>query len=164
MRIRQPFPFPAGLFVAAGLLILPAAAAAQGSSLSTYGGRVGFSSTPDQLILGAWGTLSEFSPNLTFRPSGDLGIGDDVLTIIGNADVQYTFAQVARGPVPFFGGGLGLLWYDPDGGSSDTEIGLQIYGGVELAYRGYQTGVFEVRLGLDDDMPDLKLTYGFGFY
>lgn len=155
---------PAGLLLAAGLLALPAPATAQGSSLSTYGGRVGLSTTPDQLILGAWGTLTEFSPNLTFRPSGDLGLGDDVLTIIGNADIQYTFAQVARGPVPFFGGGIGVLWFDPDGGGSDTELGLQIYGGVELAYRGYQTGVFEVRLGLDDHMPDLKLTYGFGFY
>ncbi|MBZ0268498.1 hypothetical protein K8I85_10115 [bacterium] len=164
MRIRQRPSFPAGLLIAAGLLLLPSLAAAQGSPLSTYGGRVGFSTTPDQLILGAWGTLTEFSPNLAFRPSGDLGIGDDVLTIIGNADVQYTFAQVARGPVPFFGAGVGVLWFDPDGGGSSTELGLQIYGGVELAYRGYQTGVFEVRLGLDDDMPDLKLTYGFGFY
>jgi hypothetical protein len=158
------FRLPAGLLLAAGLVVLPAAVRAQGSPLSTYGGRVGLSTTPDQLILGAWGTLTEFSPNLTFRPSGDLGLGDDVLTIIGNADLQYTFAQIARGPVPFFGGGIGVLWYDPDGGSSDTNLGLQIYGGVELAYRGYQTGVFEVRFGLDDDMPDLKLTYGFGFY
>ena len=87
-----------------------------------------------------------------------------MITVIGNADIQYTFATVPRGPVPFFGGGLGLLWFDPDNAGSDTRVGLQIYGGVEIAYRGYQTGVFELRLGLDDDMPDLKLTYGFGFY
>lgn len=149
---------------AAALAALPAASAAQGRSLSTYGGRVGLSTDPDQLILGVWGTVADFSPNLSFRPSGDLGLGDNVLTIIGNADLQYTFKQVHSGPVPFFGGGLGLLWFDPDGGDSNTDVGLQIYGGVELAYRGYQTGVFELRLGLDSDMPDLKLTYGFGFY
>jgi len=138
---------------------------AQGQAqLARYGGRVGLSSEPDQLTLGAFGTMAAFSPNVTFRPSGDLGIGSDVLTIIGNADLQYTFSTSGGGPVPFFGGGIGLLWFDPDGGSSDTELGLQIYGGVELAYRGYQTGIFEVRLGLDDEMPDLKLTYGFGFY
>ena len=149
---------------AAALLVLPSLAQAQTQSLSTYGGRVGFSSDPDQLILGGWGTVAEFSPNLSFRPSGDLGVGNSVLTLIGNADIQYTFATVARGPVPFFGGGIGLLWYDPDGGESNTELGLQVYGGVELRYQGYQTGVFELRLGLDDAMPDLKLTYGFGFY
>jgi len=152
---------PVGLIVA--LLAVPPVAGAEGG-LSTYGGRVGISDSPDQIVLGAWGTATSFSPNVTFRPSGDLGFGDDVLTLIGNADIQYTFATVARGPVPFFGGGIGLIWFDPDNGNSDTDLGLQVYGGVELAYRGYQSGVFEVRLGLDDGMPDLKLTYGFGFY
>jgi len=141
-----------------------AAAPAAGEPLSNYGLRVGISDSPDQLVLGAWGTVTEFAPNVSFRPSGDLGLGDNVLTVIGNLDVQYTFATVSRGPVPFVGGGVGLLWYDPDGGDSDTNLGLQIYGGIEIGYRGYQSGVIEVRLALDDDMPDLKLTYGFGFY
>jgi hypothetical protein len=144
-------------------VLLPATAGAAGP-LSTYGARVGFSTTPDQLVLGAFGTVHKFTPQVSFRPSGDLGIGNSVLTLIANLDVQYTFPTSGRGPVPFFGGGLGLLWYDPDGGDSGTDIGLQLYGGVEIAYRGYQTGVIEVRVGLDDRMPDFKLTYGFGFY
>ena len=146
------------------LMIAATTASAQDRALSTYGARIGASIDPDQLTLGAYGTIPDLAPNVAFRPSGDIGFGNDVLTLVGNADVQYMFTNVQGRAVPFFGGGVAILWFDPDNGSSDTEVGLNIYGGVEVEMRGYKTGVFELRFGLDDQIPDVKLTYGFGFY
>ncbi|GJM43542.1 MAG: hypothetical protein DHS20C21_03840 [Gemmatimonadota bacterium] len=146
-----------------GTALAVGAPCAQAADLSRYGARVGFSLDPDQLTLGAYGTLAHLTPNVAFRPSADIGFGSNVLTLIGNADVQYSFNTSGR-TVPFAGAGVAVLWYDPERGDSDTEIGLNLYGGVELALRGYKTAVLEVRLGLDDQIPDLKFTYGFGFY
>ena len=137
---------------------------AQGHALSTYGARIGISINPDQVTLGGYGTIPDLAPNLIFRPSGDVGFGNDVLTLVGNADVLYIFNNVTGRSVPFFGGGLAILWFDPDNRGSDTEVGLNIVGGVELEMQGYKTGVLELRIGLDDQIPDFKITYGFGFY
>jgi len=164
--IRSRGPAGVGIAIAAIVAFAPAATAqaqSQARNLSSYGARVGFSLDPDQLTLGGYGVIPEIAPNVAFRPSADIGFGDDVLTLIGNADAQYMFTDVRGRAVPFFGAGVALLWYDVDNRGSDTEVGVNIYGGVEVEMSGYKTGVIELRVGLDDQTPDFKVTYGFGF-
>ncbi len=147
----------------AAVMLTASVASAEGAAVSRYGGRLGLSLDPDQITLGAFVGFPEFTDGVSFRPSVDLGLGDDLVTIIGNADVQYAFTGTNSKFHPYFGGGLGVLWFDHDAGGSDSEIGLNVYGGIEMAMRGYKTGMLELRIGVDD-MPDLKITYAIGFY
>ena len=58
--------------------LLPLTAHAQGPMESSFGFRAGFSSNPDQLLLGGQMSVGEVAPNLTFDPNIDLGFGDNV--------------------------------------------------------------------------------------
>lgn len=150
------------------LLVATAVSAQEEFDVSKYGARLGFSSDPDQFTLGAYMQLDELAPHLSMRPSVDLGFGDSIFSLIGNADLQYSFV-VGSSVVPFAGAGLGIAYYSFDtpagytGDSSDTSIGLNIYGGAEMDLGDYKSGYLEARVGIDE-MPDFKLTLGFGFY
>ena len=73
------------LWVLTMLLSLPAAAAAQGTPPASndwaIGGRAGFSFSPDQFIVGVHTESpplsQQFLDRLTFRPTLEIGIGDD---------------------------------------------------------------------------------------
>ena len=136
--------------------------------ISKYGGRIGFSQNPDQFTIGAYAQLGEIAPHLSMRPSGDLGWGDHVFTIVGNADLQYSFI-VGSSVAPFVGAGLGVIHASFDlppgavGDDSSTHVGLNVYGGAEMDLGGYKSGFVEARVGIDE-LPDFKLTIGLGFY
>lgn len=142
--------------------------------LQAYGPRVGFSIDPDQLTIGGYVGTTEFSPNFRARPSIDLGFGNDFFTWLTNADVQYEFPTTSFPAVPFVGAGLGIGYYKNDipevttafgtvgGSASSTEIGLNLYGGLENDLGGSRTGSIELRLGLGD-IPDFKVTAALGF-
>ncbi len=153
--------------LAAAFLVAGDAAAQNEFEISNYGARVGFSVEPDQFTVGAYAKLGELAPNLSLRPSADLGFGDNVFTILGNADIQYSFTSGASF-VPFVGGGIAIGYYSFDlpagvsGDDSDTEIGLDFYGGLEFDLGGYKSAFIEARVGVD--VPDFKLTGGIGFY
>jgi hypothetical protein len=145
-------------------------AAAEELQLSRYGARFGLSSDPDQLTLGAYAGFGELAPDLQLRPSLDVGFGDDILSVIANADLQYFFSIRDARLSPYFGGGLGIAYYDfdlPEGArnfdDSTTEIGVNLYVGAEKQLGNYKTAHLELRVGIDE-MPDLKVTFGLGFY
>ncbi len=153
------------------MLVLAAAgpADAEELALTRYGARLGLSSDPDQITIGLYAGFGELAPALQLRPSADIGFGDDILSVIVNADVQYYFQVEGLTASPYFGGGLGLAYYDvdlPDGVRGDdttTEIGVNLYVGTEKSLSDYKTGHIELRVGIDE-MPDLKVTFGLGFY
>ncbi|MFN8177606.1 MAG: hypothetical protein U0167_06755 [bacterium] len=160
----------AAVVVLVGLLLAGSAAQAQENKfeISKYGGRVGFSSNPDQFTIGAYAQLGEIAPHLSMRPSVDLGWGDHVFTILGNADLQYSFI-VGSSVAPFAGAGLGIIHSSFDlppgvvGDDTSTHVGINVYGGVEMDLGNYRSGYLEARLGIDE-LPDFKLTAGLGFY
>jgi hypothetical protein len=160
-----------GLAAALLACLLVAGNAAAGENefdISKYGARLGFSSNPDQFTLGAYAQLGELAPHLSMRPSVDLGFGDSVFSLILNADLQYAFV-VGSALAPFVGAGLGVAYYSFDvpsdyvGDDSETDVGLNVYGGAEMDLGDYKSGYLEARIGIDE-MPDFKLTLGFGFY
>lgn len=133
-----------------------------------YGLRFGGSIDPDQVTVGTYVKLGKMTQMFSFRPSVDFGFGDDLFTVAGNVDAQVDFVDFEGSYKPFVGGGLGLIYYNVsddsfEGDDSDTEIGVNLYGGVERDFGSYKRGYAEVRVGIDD-LPDLKFTLGFGFF
>ena len=157
---------------ALGVATTPAAAqttTAEKFEISKYGPRIGFSSNPDQFTLGAFAGLGEIAPHLNMRPSADLGFGDHIFSFILNADLVYSFT-LGSAAVPYAGAGLGIAYYNfdvPEGvtgvDDSATKIGINLVGGLEVDLGDYKNGFAELRLGIDD-LPDLKITVGIGFY
>jgi len=143
-------------------------ASAERLELSRYGGRVGFSLSPDQFVVGVYADFGEFARNVSLRPSVDVGFGSSQFTLIGNGDIQYSFRNVDSPAVPYAGAGIAFGWSkfkDAPAGAKDSDgsIGLNLYLGAERGFGDYNSGHVEVRLGIDE-IPDFKLMIGYGFY
>jgi hypothetical protein len=165
------------LVTALGLFTSSPADAQSGAGRSIYGPHIGLSADPDQLVIGVFAELAEFTPDLALRPSADVGFGDNVLTLILNADVQYAIPAQNFPAMPYVGMGLGLAYYDfkdldpgvPSGAGhgriddTETEIGLNLLVGIEKELAGYKSARAEIRFGIDE-LPDFKFMVGLGFY
>ena len=125
--------------------------------------RAGFSSNPDQVLLGGQLELAPVAHNLYIIPSGDLGLGDDATTLSFNGDLQYRF--VSRSSVRFYaGGGLSLFYVNVNnGGGSDTNLGLSALGGMFFNRNSKNPMFVEVKAGLTDEVPDWRTVFGVNF-
>lgn len=128
-----------------------------------WGARAGLSGDPDQIYGGVHFNLGEFAKDVRFRPSVELGLGDDLTVLQILAEVHYVFSK-ARTWKPYLGGGLGFTYvnFDNDhpGDDSDTEISLCPIGGIETRLNQGKKIFFELKLGLTDEDPDIKLGVG----
>ena len=131
------------------------------TAYASGGLRAGLSDDPDQFLFGGQIEPDPVAENVHIVPSGEVGISDDLFSLQFNGDVQYRF-RTDSGIRPYVGAGLTLAWYDPEGGGdSNTEIGLNALGGL---YFGKKTPMFvDLKLGLTDDVPDLKAVFGINF-
>lgn len=130
-----------------------------------WGPRVGLTSGPDQVILGAHFDFGEFAPNVGFRPNVHLGLGDNLTTISAAADAFYRFSLTESSWRPYLGGTLGLLYVDFDSrfsDSSDTDLQLMLLGGLEGRLPGGTRMMVELKLELVD-APDLTVLAGWTF-
>jgi hypothetical protein len=116
----------------------------------------GISIDPDQFYFGGHIETSPLVDRLRFRPSVDIGIGDDVTVVAGNFDFTYTFPGNQRWNF-YVGGGPSINFYDFDGGT-ETEGGFNFLLGAKER-RGL---FFEMKVGLGDS-PDLKFGVGYTF-
>lgn len=121
-----------------------------------FGVRGGATMNPDQFYVGGqyeWGPIAE---NLWFQPSADFGFGDDAKLIAGNFDVVYRHAFSGRSPwTAFAGGGPSINHYRVTG-LSETEMGMNLVGGVM-----HESGLFiEFRAGFMDS-PDFRFGVGY---
>jgi len=144
------------------LLVLSSPVLAQGTAQIEYRGwgvRVGASSDPDQIYGGVHWDLGEFARNVRFRPNVELGFGDDVTTIQGNAEVHYVFSKVQVWK-PYVGGSAGVIFVDPDQGGSETDLTVMGVGGVETKLKSATSFFIEAKIGLTDNEPDFKIGVG----
>jgi hypothetical protein len=160
--------------------LIPAAALAQsagggrsaGIGLRGWGPRVGFSSSPDQVIGGVQFDLGEFASDVRFQPSVEVGFGDDVTTLQANFMVSYYFPVQAQ-VTPYAGGEITAAFYDFDThcpgfnfgrpcDDSDTKIGPAAVGGIETKLRGGSRFLAEIQIGFSD-VPDAKIVAGWLF-
>jgi len=128
-----------------------------------WGIRGGLSSDPDQVYGGVHFNLGEFTKDVRFRPSVEVGFGDDQTLVQILAEVHYMFSTF-QALKPYAGAGVGLTYvnYDDDypGDGSDTEGSLNAIGGVETQLNQGMNLFFELKVGLANDDPDIKFGVG----
>ena len=149
--------------------VLPVAALAASSSSGTafnaWGPRVGFSTGPDQFIIGAQLNFNEMAPSIAFVPNIDFGFGDNVTTINLNGDLHYMFNLRNSVWHPYLGAGVGITFSnfsDNVGGGSSTDVGGSVIGGVTAPTKRGSKFFSELKLGLGD-IADFKLLVGWNF-
>src|SRR5262245_19981924 len=130
------------LFAAVALALIATASPA----LARPGLQLGFSTNPDDFIVGVHFRAAPMGENLELVPSAELGFGDATM-IAGNADLHYLLPVQSK-LKPYVGGGITLNWFDLDEGS-ETDFGGSILGGVHLNEKFSA----EAKLGLGD-VPD----------
>jgi opacity protein-like surface antigen len=134
-----------------------------GIGFQGWGVRAGFSSDPDQVYGGVHIDLGEFYKDVRFRPTVEIGFGDDQTLVQMAGEVHYVFSEFAS-LKPYAGAGLGLTYinYDSDHpqSGSDTEGSLSAIGGVETDIKQGMKLFFEFKVGLASDDPDIKLGVG----
>jgi hypothetical protein len=140
--------------VLGGITIAPTAGA------SGFGPRFGLTIDPDQVHGGLQFHVGNLSPHVSFVPSFEVGVGDELIGVAGNMDFFYTFGGRSSWR-PYLGGGPGIFFWDADGYDSQTDVGVNLVGGMRTRTR---SGSFfgELRLGLIDE-PDVKFTIGWMF-
>ena len=131
---------------------------------TTWGLHGGFSSNPDQFVVGPHMNLDAVGEHVFIVPSGEVGFGDHAFTMAFNGDVQYRFVVHDSKVHPYAGGGLTLLFVDPDGPvGSDTNLGVMALGGIFFGDMNGKPMFVDVKLGLTDEVPDGKFQFGFNF-
>jgi opacity protein-like surface antigen len=131
--------------------------------ISLTGIRAGLSSDPDQVYGGVHFNLGELTKDVRFRPSVEVGFGDDQTVVQMLAEVHYVFSKFQTWK-PYLGGGLGLTYVNYDDGhrgdGSDTEGSLNAIGGIETELKQGMKLFFEFKLGLAHQDPDIKFGIG----
>ena len=140
------------MFVLLTALLVPAAAGA--GTFSTIGPRIGFSSSPGQVLVGGQLVLGDAAPNLDFVPNVDLGFGDDATIISVNGDFHYRFLVQGTQWQPYAGAGIALNFVSWDAGplndQSDTQAGGSIIIGADVPTKSGSRFFTELKLGLVD--------------
>ncbi len=166
--------YAASLLVLIALLGLATPALAQGAGAkgprigwNGWGVQVGVTSDPDQIFGGVHFNLGEFARDVRFRPTVDIGVGDDATLLSATADVFYVFSKVQVWK-PYVGGGVGLSYVTLDNvppgiDDSDTDIAFLALGGVETKLKSGTKFFLEGKVGLGDNDPDLKVGAGWSW-
>jgi len=145
------------LAVSTALLFFAVYAPSAGAT-TTWGLRAGFSSHPDQFIVGGQADFSPVAKNLYIMPSALAGFGDNAFTLSFDGDLQYRF--VTKSSVhPYAGGGFSLYWVNPDNGESDTNFGANLDGGIFFG-KSARPMFVDVKAGITDEVPDWKFAFG----
>jgi hypothetical protein len=148
------------------VVFLAAVVAAEAEATVPWGLRIGYTGDDafKQLFAGGYAEVAQPLPNTGLQPSLEFGFGDDVFVLAANLDLFYKFTELAKEPWSFYGGGgVALNLFDPDPGSSSTEFGLNLAGGVGYTISERNRLVAEVRVGLEDS-PDFKISLGLTFF
>lgn len=154
------------LLALAILVMIPAASIAQ--SFTAYGPHVGFSSGPDQFLIGGQLQMGEVITNLDFVPSADLGFGDNSKTVSLNGDFRYRL-PMRRAWQPYLGAGIGIHFISAnqdaagvDNTNDRTLTGGHLLVGADVANANRSRFFLELKLGMADS-PDMKALAGWSF-
>jgi hypothetical protein len=142
-----------------------------------WGPRVGVQSDPDQGLVGMQFDLGEFTKNLRWQPSFELGFGDHKTSLYGNFMVAYYF-PVDAAVTPYAGASVQAWLFDNDGDNCDnngndcndgfddgfnSDIGLDAVGGIETKLKSGTRFLAELNVGLTSDIPEIRVLVGWTF-
>ena len=131
-----------------------------------WGPRVGLSLNPDQVYFGAHLDFGNFAGHVRFQPNLELGFGDHLKLFTVNAEAAYRFSSQWDVWTPYLGGGVGanIKSYDAGGhNNSQTDLGVNLLGGLEKGLSGGDRFFIEAKVSLND-VPDAKIAVGWTFY
>lgn len=152
--MRRRWTIVTGTMLAA-LLFLASPAVAQGRH---FGVRAGVSGDPDQFFFGGHYETKPLLENLTFKPSVEIGLGDDVTLIALNIEFAY---RIPIEKHPFFvyvGGGPAANIFARDEAEDSVGGGFNFFVGLQ-----HNKGLFtEFKVGVGDS-ADLKFMVGYSF-
>ncbi len=150
------------ILICAGILLSAAAVNAASDSGKCYGIRAGYSSKPDQFVIGAQADMGEIYRRVRIVPSIDAGFGDHLTTFAFNGDVQL-FVPLPKSMSSLYGiAGPTLMIWTPEAGDGDTEIGLTLGLGARMPLGNSGWYNVEARFGIGD-IPDVKVLLGVFF-
>ena len=155
------------MFVCA-LALIPGAALASDVVTTGIGPRVGFSSSPDQIVFGGHLVIGEVAPSITFDPSLEVGLGDNLTILAFNFDLHYHFDTDTQWR-PYAGAGatLNVVNFDESrygNRDSDTNAGGSVMIGAGVPTQSGNRFFSELKFGLGDwSIPDLKFVVGWNF-
>ena len=148
------------ILASAILVLLPAAASA--GSYNYYGPHLGFSSGPDQFVMGGHLQWTGIAPQVAFVPGADLAFGSDLTLVSLNGDFHYQIASNTKWQ-PYVGGGVGFHFPSGDkAGTNDMYGGGHFILGAAVAMQGSGRFFTEMKLGFADS-PDFKAIAGWNF-
>lgn len=157
------------LAVVLAVALAPAAALAGPSTdggFRGWGPRVGLSLDPDQIHFGAHFDYGNFAEHVRFQPNVEFGFGDKRNLYTLNVEAAYRFSGQWDVWSPYLGGGLGAnikSWDNDHDNNSETDLGLNLLGGIEKGLANGDRFFIETKLSLND-VPDVKITVGWTFY
>jgi len=133
-----------------------------------WGPRIGLTANPDQFHFGAHLDFGNFARHVRFQPNIEVGVGDDLTLVTVNAEAAYRFRQTWDVWSPYLGGGLGINFASAGdhglGDHTNSDLGVSALGGIEKILASGDRFFTEVKMGLVDESPDFKLTFGWTFY
>lgn len=169
MSLRNQISWPRKLSLgaaAAALVLCAAGSSARAVNYEGWGVRGGFSSDPEQFVIGMHMQLSEIADYFRITPNVDIGFGDDLTVLTLNPDASYEVPVGGAGSF-YFGGTLSLVYakFDnaPEGADDDdTDFGIAGLIGWNLPVEERAVAL-DLKLGLTDEYPDLKLMVAYTF-
>jgi hypothetical protein len=153
------------LLALAILTLLPAASFA--APFTAFGPHLGFSSGPDQFVIGGHLQWGDVAPSLDFVPSVDLGFGDNATLVSINGDFRYRLDTRTTWQ-PYLGGGIGIHFISVNNAgpfgqdASDTQAGGHFLAGADVATQNHSRFFVEMKLGFADS-PDFNALAGWSF-
>lgn len=145
----------AWICISFAMLLSPIAATPAAAQVRT-GVQGGVSITPDQVYFGGHVRTAPLVDRLRFRPSVDIGIGQNITLVALNFDFTYGFP--AKGPWNLYVGAGPSMNFSHVSGGSNTGAGFDFIVGAQQ-----RDGLFfEAKIGAGD-AANLKLGIGYTF-
>jgi hypothetical protein len=159
------------LFLTTALVLAAGVAAAGPMAFGVRGGYV--DAGTGGIFAGGHVKGLNITPEIALVPNVEASFLDGGSIYSFAADANYSFKDVDMGGfAPYAGGEIGFHMFSVDlppgtpAGVDDsyTKMGISILGGLEKSLDESKSLMFELKIGISDYAPDMKLTAGLTFF